>query len=407
MAATSAAPLRARPNSCAGEHRDGGYRGEPGRGQAEQTAEQAQPQQVRRGAGGDAPGGPGREVLLRMRDRSLQTRSGQDDAGHQDEDAEGVGVERFAGLALLRHRGERLRSRLVVAVEVEPPEGGGQGQPEQRRDDRDRLVQPSLGADSEVHYRFAQGDDHDQPVALGEVRRSELEAGLRTAQGGGNEDAEGRTPEDEIGWARGPSGRQDQQSASEVERQDGPDRPGRPAGLGHREHPGVDQDQRQIGDAEDDAVAAEGLGHRDRGDQQGGHPGQHQESPEGGRGRDVVGEPGEAVVHPPEHDQDEPGLDDVGRPGRLPEHRGELGQREDEDQVEEQLQRRDTAALVEQRRSRTFRRLRHVSACHDGWAGPGQDARGQTERGQTSSTAAPGASRFTASMPFWAPDLFS
>jgi hypothetical protein len=59
-------------------------------------------------------------------------------------------------------------------VEVRPPERGGDGDSQQRAGDDARVDAESGRADSQRHDRFAERDDHDQAVALSEVRRFDL-----------------------------------------------------------------------------------------------------------------------------------------------------------------------------------------------------------------------------------------
>ena len=93
----------------------------------------------------------------------------------------GVGVARQ--LVLLASRGRLARRRSASQrdhVEVEPPEGGGDGGCRGCRDD-DARVDDGVRAHADRDDRLAEGDDHDQPVALGEVGGLELPA-LRPEQ---------------------------------------------------------------------------------------------------------------------------------------------------------------------------------------------------------------------------------
>ena len=62
--------------------------------------------------------------------------------------------------------------------------------------------------------------------------------------------------------------------------------------------------------------------------------------------RPGVGQPGVPAVHPPQQPEDQQHLRDAGQRQVAGQQRGELGQGEGEDQVEEQLERRDPQRLV-------------------------------------------------------------
>ena len=93
----------------------------------------------------------------------------------------------------------------------------------------------------------------------------------------------------------------------------------------------------------------ERLRHADRGDQHRGHRGEEDEADRPGLGVDHAGQPGVAGPGPPEHAEHQQALRQP-RPGRVVGHqRRALGDREDEDEVEEELQRRDPLALAADR----------------------------------------------------------
>ena len=114
---------------------------------------------------------------------------------------------------------------------------------------------------------------------------------------------------------------------------------GDPPGLGDV-HAGVDDHHQQVARGEDHAVGAVGVRDRHRGDEVADHPEHEQRLTPCRHRRGGIGQPGVPAVHPPQDEQQQ-----RRPPGDLPaahQHGGgELGDREDEDQVEEQLQRRD------------------------------------------------------------------
>ena len=112
---------------------------------------------------------------------------------------------------------------------------------------------------------------------------------------------------------------------------------------------GVERDvhgpHEQVGDAEQDAVVAEGLGHSEGGDQHRAHGREHRQPHGALFGVQRVRQPGVGGPGPPERAQDEHPAQDPA-PGRVVgEQARDLRDREDEDEVEEKLERSD-ALLV-------------------------------------------------------------
>ena len=112
------------------------------------------------------------------------------------------------------------------------------------------------------------------------------------------------------------------------------------------EHSAVHDDHDEESDGEGDAIAAECMRHGERAHEEPGHPGDQQQA---GRGRDrghLVGEPHVAAVHPEEHDEDQHDLGERLDRQAVLEQRRQLGHREHEHQVEEELEGRDARAVV-------------------------------------------------------------
>ena len=104
--------------------------------------------------------------------------------------------------------------------------------------------------------------------------------------------------------------------------------------------------KKPIASAKASAEVAERLRHADRGDQHRRHRGEEDEPDRARLGVDHAGQPGVADPGPPEHAEHQQSLRQP-RPGRVVRHqRGALGDREDEDEVEEELQRRHPLALA-------------------------------------------------------------
>ncbi len=100
----------------------------------------------------------------------------------------------------------------------------------------------------------------------------------------------------------------------------------------------VDHPHRQVGDAEDHRVLAERLRHRERGDQHRAHRAEQRDPGDSVVGVQGVGEPGVAGPRPPDHGQHQHPLAEA-LPRRVGGHQaGDLGEREYEDEVEEELE---------------------------------------------------------------------
>jgi hypothetical protein len=118
----------------------------------------------------------------------------------------------------------------------------------------------------------------------------------------------------------------------------------------------VDQHDDKVADREGHAAAVEGARDRQRHDQESGHAAQDQDPPRRPLRGDGVRQPGVAGVHPPQDTEDEQRLDDaltgeVVRAGRpfcevADDQRGQLRDGEDEDEVEEELNRRDAELVL-------------------------------------------------------------
>ena len=71
----------------------------------------------------------------------------------------------------LRQCAERVLGSLVVAAEVEPPQACAQREADDSDRDERAVDRKLRGAEADSHDGLADGDDHDQAVALDEVRR--------------------------------------------------------------------------------------------------------------------------------------------------------------------------------------------------------------------------------------------
>jgi hypothetical protein len=188
--------------------------------------------------------------------------------------------------------------------------------------------------------RLAERDDHDQGEPLGEVSRRDAEPAHAEDVRAGEVDRQRDQPD---GRLRGPveeRGGDQQQRGRERRAREPPDRlAGVHVLVGLGEDEDVQPARRGVGDGEHEGVVAEGLRHRERRDQERAHHGEDQEPLAVLLGGHVVGQPRVRGPRPPEHREDQQALAEPA-PGRPIGHQsGDLGQREDEHEVEEQLQR--------------------------------------------------------------------
>ena len=113
-----------------------------------------------------------------------------------------------------------------------------------------------------------------------------------------------------------------------------------------------------VGERELERALAERLGHGQRGDQERRHRGEHDEAHRALLGIDDARQPRVSGPGPPQQRQHHHALGDPLPGGVLDHQRGALGQREDEDEVEEELERSHPLALAHHGAQPVFRGLR-------------------------------------------------
>ena len=198
------------------------------------------------------------------------------------------------------------------------------------------------GFESERDDRLAERDDHDQRVPLGEMPGRQAPpaaaADVRAEQVDDERDRPDRRLEAAV------------EAGGDEEEPDADGRPdGEPGDRGEQvavapagddvEREVRDPDER-VGAGEEERVVAERPRDGERRDQHRAHGGEHRDSNRPLFGVDRVRQPRVGGPRPPEHREDEHALDEAG-PGRIvDDETGHLRQREDEDQVEEELERR-------------------------------------------------------------------
>ena len=190
--------------------------------------------------------------------------------------------------------------------------------------------------------RLAEGDDHDQAVALGEVLGNQFPARRRDQVGPTQVEEQHESPESPLGEAvekRGDDQQRDGDRRAEGEAEHRVAQ-GVVVGAGEDEEPDLGDADEPVGEGEDQGQVAEGLRHAERDDQQRRHRAEDHQADRSLLGVDDAGQPGVSDPRPPDHAEDQQALGEA-RPGGFVRHqRSALGDREDEDEVEEELQRR-------------------------------------------------------------------
>ena len=201
-------------------------------------------------------------------------------------------------------------------------------------------VRLAVGAGADRDDRFAEGDDDDQPVALGEVAGDELPPLGAEQVRPAHVEQEGERPQGSLPEAI------EKRCADEQPHADR--RADREAGhglaqrgvvaAGQHEQRNVRRAHHAIGQGELQRQLVEGLGDADPDDQERGHGGEDHDAHRALLGIDHAGQPRVARPRPPEHPEHQHTLAQP-RPGRVIGHqRGALREREDEDEVEEELE---------------------------------------------------------------------
>jgi hypothetical protein len=197
-----------------------------------------------------------------------------------------------------------------------------------------------MRSDPDRDDRLAQRHDDHEPVAFGEVLRSDDEAGPRRAEDHGAPDERGRgDPQRPLRVAAEHAAGEQQRGGGEVERGDAEHRRGLAVRRARDEQAAVQDDHDGVADRERRAAAVERRRDRERHDEEPRHAPEQQQPVLPAVRRDRVGEPDVAAVHPPRRHEDEQRHRDAAKVGALGKQPGELRDREDERQVEEQLER--------------------------------------------------------------------
>ena len=229
-------------------------------------------------------------------------------------------------------------------------------------------VEPGVRrCEADRDQRLTDRDDHDQPVPLDEVGRFHAPAGQIGEQRPEEPDGERGDPEDVLESAVDEPGREDESAADEGGGRRPQDRPQeiRIAARGEREQRAVHDVDDEECNAEQDTVIAERRRDRKRRDEHGRHRHQHRREHKALVGIDRIRQPGVGSPRPPERGEDQQPLPEPTPRRIVQQHPRDLRERQDEDEVEEKLERSDAVYRAEHgflldARARTAR------ACHSG-----------------------------------------
>ncbi len=254
--------------------------------------------------------------------------------------------------------GDAVAGALGADVEIDPPhrdaaDEGGQ----EREQGRQAPAQPGEGGAGDQD-RLAQGDDHEQAAALGHVAALDVPiGGGRAAEAGRPEalrraqifDAQGDQPAGQAELVMGQAAGQPEQ-ARQAEPQRDPDEVAVVGGAVRTQGPEHEQAapdlHRDIGEREGQAALVERARDRAGQDQAGQHQAEQHEPDRDALGIDPVGDPAGVDPDPPDRRQQQQGLDQARQAEMGEQSVGQLGDREYEHQVEEQLDEGDPAVLA-------------------------------------------------------------
>ncbi len=270
----------------------------------------------------------------------------QHDARDQREVRVPVAEQAHARALLGLGRDELVRGAPVLAVEIAPPQRSDQHQ-RQHHADQPFALEARVGsarAHRDRDHRLTERDQDDPSVALGEMRGVQREAPL-APQDRRRDEERRRREEQQPHPARVDERSSDQKGGSaEIERRHAENRhPGRTLSL-QRKGAEMQQHHEKIRKPERQRACAEHLRNRQRHHQKPRHRGdQHQPHLPGHA--DIVRQPGITRVHPPDRHQHQQRPQKIHRPVSVLHQLGDLRDDEDENQIEEELDRRNAGGF--------------------------------------------------------------
>ena len=233
-------------------------------------------------------------------------------------------------------------------VEVRQPERGDHNQREYRGDDHTGAECGAPRAEADRDQRLADRNDHDQPMTLDEVRGLHAPAAHvgqeRTEEADGNRSHPEHRPERAVDEPRG----EDQRCAAERHRRNSQDRRQQVVVTASRER--IQREKHDVHDQksnpEHNTVPPERIGHGQRGHEHRSHRNQHRPPDRADIRVDRVRQPGEGRPGPPERSEDQEPVPEPTPCRIIRQQRCHLSEPEDEDEVEEQLERRNPLLVL-------------------------------------------------------------
>jgi hypothetical protein len=272
-------------------------------------------------------------------------------------------------------------------VEVGEPERGSDEESENRGDDFARLDPDPRRADADRDECLPERDDHDEAVALREVRRVELPARRPAQRAADVSGCDRREPE--------PGARAVREARDEDQRR-AQQRPRREAEHGGEQvavpasREGVERemhrDDDEEGCTEEHTLVVEHVRHYERRDEHRDQRDEQRRADDALLGVDGVRQPGVGRPHPPERGEHEHAAADPCERRVVGEQRRDLREREHEDEVEEELARRNAVLVLDGRDAhlsrpysvrpivhRRFPRSRMIWSCVRSCSGAGDE----------------------------------
>ncbi len=239
--------------------------------------------------------------------------------------------------------GEQLQAAHREEVEVRQPERDRHQQAEHGAHDHADPEPGASGPEADGDQGLADRDDHDQAVPLDEVCRPHSPAARAGEQRTEQTDHERSQPEQGPEPAVEEPRRDDQGRAGEGRGSAPQDRRQKVSvsACSERVEREVHDVHDEEGDPEDDTVLAERFGDGQRGDEHRRHRNQHRPPDRALIGIDSVRQPRVSRPRPPERAEDQEAVREPAPRRIVRQHRRDLRESEDEDEVEEELERGD------------------------------------------------------------------
>ena len=310
-----------------------------------------QASQVEGGAAAERHRGHRVERLTDVAERRLEAEGEEDDAGNHRQVEVAVGVQRepVQLQALRLHQPPPCEDR--GHVEVEPPERRDHNDSERRRHDHSR-IQLEAGAEADGDYRLAERDQNDQRVPFGEVLGRDPPAAPHADHDWAEVVDRKRDEPDRDALAPLEEAGQHEQGGAEDRRRREPEKRAAAVGIVANDDGGEDemkQADEEVGDTEQHGVVSKGARHRQGDAEHHAHRGEHHQPDATLVDIHRARQPRIYAPRPPERGEDEHPAEDATPRRVVREQDRDVGDREHEGEVEEELERSDlvfVAALL-------------------------------------------------------------